>query len=757
MTVMTVQVDIGAVLKDGFTTAFGQASAAAVKLDNAITAVDAKIVTMKGWAAAKKETAAAKEEWERASAKAKALGAQLAATANPTEDFKNKVAAARKEADQAKAAFVGAGTGLRAMDVQMRAAGVSIKAVKVELDAAEKSMAALARRKDSLGRLEAAKTANNDRKSAVKGQVLETAALAMALGAPIHKAIEFESAMADVKKAVDFVDGEKGLRAMESAIMDMARTTPLAHAEIAAIVTAGGKAGIAEKDLRTYAETVSKLAVAWDMTPEAVGTAMGKIGNVMKIGVGDLMLVGDAVNKLADSGTSNESEIVDVLKRISGVGLAAHMSAQQLAALSATFIDLGAAPEVAATGINAMVQKLMAAPAGTAKFKASLQEIGWTAEDMQQSILKDAQGTIVKFLESLQGLDEAKRANLMADMFGMEYSDDMARLIAGMDTYRRHLKTVGDEANYAGSTMQNYGIYAATTASRLKLATNAMNAGAIRNGTGLLGVVKDVADTFATLSNGAGQLAGAYPTVTKAIVYTTAALVGYKVAKLAVSFASVTIRGALLDTRIAFTRVATAATVASVRMRGFSAASMMAGFRGAGAAMLAFAGRPIAAVLAGLKAVRIATMLNPIGLLVNGLIIAVPLIIEYWDKIWKVIKPAINFVSGAFQAIPVVADAVKWAFGDDKKPADKGDADLPDGDGTPGAVNDNAVNDNAPIADFGARSGAVRSGGGPVYQINGNINITVQAQPGQDPAAVAGEVKKTFQGATSGGALYDHE
>ncbi|MBX9635902.1 MAG: phage tail tape measure protein, partial [Magnetospirillum sp.] len=564
---------IGAVLKDGFATAFSKAGIAATKLDDIIQTVDTRIVTMKGWAAAKKETAAAKEEWERATAKAKALAAQLAATANPTEDLKNKVAAARKEADQAKAAFMGTATGLKAMDVQLKAAGVSIRTVKVELDAAEKSMAALTHRREALTKAMAAKTANTDARAGLKGQVIETVALGAALAAPINKAIEFETAMADVRKAVDFQDGAKGLKAMEAAIMDMAKTTPMAHKDIAAIITAGGKAGIAEKDLRVYAETVSKLAVAWDMAPDAVGTSMGKISNVLKIGVGDLMLVGDAINKLADSGNSNESEIVDVLKRISGVGLQAHLSAQQLSALSATFIDLGAAPEVAATGINSMLQKLLAAPAGTKKFKEGLQEIGWAADDMQQSMLKDSQGTLVKFLESLQDLDEAKRANLMADMFGAEYSDDMARLIGGLDTYRKHLKTVSDEANDAGSTMQTYGIYAGTTASRLKLAANTMNAGAIKNGTGLLGVVKDVADTFSSISSSVGNLAGNFPTLTKAIVYTTAALIGYKVAKLAVSFAAMTIKGAVLDTRIAFNKTAAAATIASTKFRGVGIAN----------------------------------------------------------------------------------------------------------------------------------------------------------------------------------------
>lgn len=758
MTVMTVQVDIGAVLKDGFKTAFDSAGAAAVKLDNIIQTVDTRITTMKGWAAAKKETAAVKEEWERASAKAKALGAQLAATANPTEDFKNKVAAARQEADRAKGAFVGAATGLRAMDVQMKAAGVSIKTVKVELDAAEKSMAALTRRKESLNKAMTAKVANDEALSAVKHKALGTVAMAGTLALPVHQAIQFETAMADVRKAVDFDAGGPGLKGMELAIKDMARTIPIAHDGLAAIVSAGGRMGIAEKDLRTYTTTVAKMSTAWEMAPDAAGESMGKIANIMGLAIGDLELVGDAINKLDDSSTAKAAEIVEVIKRTGGVGKEFGLTTQQIAALATSFLDLGSPPEVAGTAINALLNKLQTAPIQTAKFKTALQDLGWSAEDMQNAIGQDAQGTLVKFLDTIKGLDANDRKNKLGELFGTEYGDDMAKLVGGLDNYKKQLKTVGDQANYAGSMQAEFGVRSATTANQLKLTSNAFAEVGINIGTVLLPAVTDIAKGLAWASHGVADFAQAHPAMTKAVVFATAAFVTYKTVKLAAAFASLTLKGAAIATRIEITRTATAATVAAVKMRGFSVAGMISGFRGAGAAMLAFAARPVAAVLGGLKAIRIATLLNPIGLIANGLALAATLVIENWDKIWKVVKPAVEWVMKAFDAIPVIGTAVKtvsdWLGEDDKTPDGAAGGEGAD---VPAALNDNAANDNIPAIKFGGGEKAVRSGGGPVYHINGPITINVQAQPGQNPAAVATEVKKAFQGAASGGALYDHE
>lgn len=759
MTVMTVQVDIGAALKDGFTTAFGQAGAAAVKLDNAISAVDTRITTMKGWAAAKKETAAAKEEWQGATAKAKALSDQLAATVTPTQALKDKVAAARQEADRAKAAFVGTATGLKAMDTQMKAAGVSIRTVKTELDAAERSMAALTRRKESLNKAMAAKAANDSALDAVKGKALGTLAVAGSMALPVREAIQFETAMADVRKAVEFDPNGPGLKGMELSIKDMARTIPIAHEGIAAIVAAGGRMGIAEKDLRTYTEVVAKMSTAWEMAPDAAGEAMGKIANMYGLAVTDLELVGDAINKLDDTSTAKASEIVDVLKRTGGIGKQFGLLPQQVAALGTSFLDLGSAPEVASTAINALLMKLQSAPVQTNKFQGALESLGWSAEDMQNAIGRDAQGTLIKFLDTVKGLDSNTRVNILGEMFGAEYADDMAKLVGGLDNYKKQLKLVGDQANYAGSMSEEFKKKAATTAAQIQLTGNSFNELGINIGTVLLPAVMDIAKGLAWASNGVASFAEAHPAMTKAVVFATAAFVTYKTVKLAAAFATLSLKGAAIATRIEINKTAAAATVASVRMRGFSVAGMVSGFRGARAAALAFAGRPLTAVLGGLRAVKLAVMTNPIGLIATGLLTVAELVITNWDKIYKVVKPAVEWISKVFEAIPVVGtavSAVKDWLSDDDAATDGGD--QPGAGDDLGAVNDNAVNDNAPAPIFErktAKGGG--GGGGPTYQISGPITIHVHSQPGQDPAAIAGETKKALEGATKGGNLYDSE
>ncbi len=73
------------------------------------------------------------------------------------------------------------------------------------------------------------------RKAYFKSQMLETAGLALTLAAPIKVAIDFESAMADVKKVVDFDEQKNEANEFAETLKKLSRTIPLSAAELAQI------------------------------------------------------------------------------------------------------------------------------------------------------------------------------------------------------------------------------------------------------------------------------------------------------------------------------------------------------------------------------------------------------------------------------------------------------------------------------------------------------------------------------------------
>ena len=405
--------------------------------------------------------------------------------------------------------------------------------------------------------------ANEQNRAALRGQMVDAFALGASLNALVKPAIEFESAMADVRKVVEFKDGAAGLQAMGKSIKELSREIPISQAGLAAIVAAGGRMGIAEDDLLSYTRTVAKMSTAWEMPPEIAGESMGKIANIMGLSINQIERVGDAINSLDDSSTAKASEIVDVLKRTGGVAKQFGLTTQQAAALSTAMLDLGSSPEVAATGINALLNKMQSAPAQSKKFQEALGKLGWTAKGMQKAIAKDAQGTLNKFLEQLSTLDKIPQADILAELFGAEYSDDMAKLVGGLDKYRQHLKLVSSEANYAGSMQKEFAIRTETAKNQLELASNLTREMAINTGSALLPGIVSVLKAMGPYVTSLAEFAERHPMVIKGVVGTAAALAGLKIAVIGTGYAWTFVKGAALTTSSVLVKSAGVAATAT--------------------------------------------------------------------------------------------------------------------------------------------------------------------------------------------------
>ncbi|HIC6767400.1 TPA: phage tail tape measure protein, partial [Campylobacter jejuni] len=84
------------------------------------------------------------------------------------------------------------------------------------------------------------------------------------IGKGLGEAISFESAMADVRKVVNFDEGDD-IKKMSADILKMSQTLPVTANELAAIAAAGGQIGLGSKDVREFTNLVTKMKVAFDM------------------------------------------------------------------------------------------------------------------------------------------------------------------------------------------------------------------------------------------------------------------------------------------------------------------------------------------------------------------------------------------------------------------------------------------------------------------------------------------------------------
>ena len=284
-------------------------------------------------------------------------------------------------------------------------------------------------------------------------------------------AIEFESSMASVNKVVDF-SSPKGFKDFGVDLLKMSRTMPIAASGLAEIAAAGGEQGIQLLDLPGFVDTVAKMSTAFDMGTSQAGESIGKLANIYNIPINQIGALGDAVNFLSNNTNSKASEIVDVLSRVGGIAGQMGITVNQTAALSAAMLSLGQPAEIAGTSINAMLLKLNTARNQSADFISALSGIGLSVSQLEKNIQAGPQQAINDFLGRISQLSKHDQALTLGNLFGAEYSDNLAILVGGLDTYNKTLGLVSDSTKFQGSMLNEFNIKSATTANMLQLFKN---------------------------------------------------------------------------------------------------------------------------------------------------------------------------------------------------------------------------------------------------------------------------------------------
>jgi hypothetical protein len=181
---------------------------------------------------------------------------------------------------------------------------------------------------------------------------------------PIVDAIKFESVMADIRKLVHF-DTPQEFAEMGNQIKDLSTRVPMAVEGLGHITAAAAQAGIAKKDLIAFAENAAQMAVAYNVSAEAAGDMMAKWRSGFHLNQQQVVALADQINILSDNSAASGAQIGEVVTRIGALGKIAGLTEAQVAALAATSIGAGVAPEIAATGIKKMMTTLTSSTAAT--------------------------------------------------------------------------------------------------------------------------------------------------------------------------------------------------------------------------------------------------------------------------------------------------------------------------------------------------------------------------------------------------------
>ncbi|OOR83916.1 phage tail tape measure protein [Moraxella canis] len=358
-----------------------------------------------------------------------------------------------------------------------------------------------------------------------------SAAGLVAIGAGIKsttdEAMKFESALAEVKKVVDF-DTPDGLVNMRRELENLSTQVPIAFDGLAKIAAAAGQSGIAADEIVKFTEAAAKMGTAFDITAEEAGQAMAEMRTAFKMSQTEVETLADKINYLGNNSPNAAANIMQVVQTIGPLGEIAGVSSDQIAAMAASLT--GVKPDVAATGLKNMMIQLTKGDSLAKSAKNAFTDLGLSYTDVAKGMQTDSVGTINKVLEAIKKLPaEAQTASINA-IFGAEALPVVSQLVTGTETLTGHLQAMGDATKYAGSMNAEAANINATAAAQMEMFKNATQNAKAAIGDAFLPALAGIVEKLTPAINSIKEFAQENPKLISTITAVTGVILGLGVA-----------------------------------------------------------------------------------------------------------------------------------------------------------------------------------------------------------------------------------
>ncbi|WP_032092068.1 phage tail tape measure protein [Necropsobacter rosorum] len=409
------------------------------------------------------------QELLQAQQKAKHYTQQLANAKNPTNEFKAKVLNAQNAVKKLKIEQGQAALKLRQARQELNASGISAKTLgQRQYELRNKLKGAnqqIKQQEVALTKLNAKQAAYNKYRGQVEtlkdisGKAQMIGAQASAAGttiiAPITNSVKdfmsFEDAMVGVARQVQGLKDDAGNFTQEfeewkNKIQSLSTELPLTTVEIANMIESAARMDVPKDQLEEFVRLNTQMATAFDaISPDELVEQFGKVTKNFKLSSAASRELADAINYLDDNAISKGTGIIGFMNRVSGIAGIAKITEKNMAALGSTLQTAGAGEEQSATAVNAIFTRLSSA-SKKKPVKNALKAIGLTADQVELGMVKDAQGTLMKIVDTLKSMPEQKRLGFIADLVGTEHTKTLALLVSNTEEWRRQIELANSEA-----------------------------------------------------------------------------------------------------------------------------------------------------------------------------------------------------------------------------------------------------------------------------------------------------------------------
>lgn len=414
---------------------------------------------------------------------------------------------------------------------------------------------------------------NRQARADMQGEVMGLIGAGLTLTAPIKLAIDFESAMADVKKVVDFGDdpvvAKQQVAELSNEILKLSSIRPMSATDIANIVALGGQSGIAKEQLMQFADSAVKMGVAFDISAQEAGQSMAELRSAFQLDQKGVETLADKINYLGNTTPAAAKSIMEIVQRVGAFGEVAGYSTGTVAVLGASMKGFGIQEEVAATSIKNMMLALVAGETATKGQKEAWQKLGFDHEKVAKDMQVNAEETTLSVLKSIAKLDEHEQASTLKELFGSESLLGIAPLLANLELIEERLLGIKNASNFDGSMNKEYEARAETTANNIQLLKNQMANLGITIGSVVLPALNGLINDIKPVIESVIGFAKANPVLVGTLFKVVAGLFAFKVGSLAVRFGLNLLVGGFLSVYGSLLRVSGAFRLVSASVRLF--------------------------------------------------------------------------------------------------------------------------------------------------------------------------------------------
>lgn len=308
-----------------------------------------------------------------------------------------------------------------------------------------------------------------------------TAGVAL-FGKVINDAIKFEAEMFNVRKTTGITRQE--MDALGNSLKDVSIKTGIAKKQLAEIAVVAGQLGIFAqagggakglKAVEDFTTVIAKSRLAmpdYAESAEDAAVKTAKLLNVMNLGVDDAENMLSAFNELSNTTAATSGEIAELTRRIGGTATILGSSASEVAAFSATMVEVGVTAEVGGTAVTKF---LVDVQKNLPEFSAAL---GKSGKEFEEKFIQNPLRGMQFLLGELNKMDKVARFKFFDEMNinGARLLDTLNKLSGdrGVQRLSENIRTSSDAFKEGNSLQKEFDIRLESTQSHVERLSAAM-------------------------------------------------------------------------------------------------------------------------------------------------------------------------------------------------------------------------------------------------------------------------------------------